>query len=64
VAGLVSLNDTLSVPRLGACRGMDRARFESVVLKMAQDALASGSPGNNPVVPTAEEIVRLYHEAW
>jgi len=31
---------------------------------MAQDALASGSPGNNPVVPTADEIVGLDTEAW
>ena len=27
---------------------------------MADDALASGSPANNPRVPTAEEIVALY----
>jgi alcohol dehydrogenase len=32
--------------------------------KMASDALASGSPLNNPVVPTAAEIVALYEEAW
>jgi alcohol dehydrogenase class IV len=64
VAGLVAFNHTLGVPRLGACKGMDRARFDSLVEKMAQDALASGSPGNNPVVPTEDEIVRLYHEAW
>jgi alcohol dehydrogenase class IV len=31
---------------------------------MAQDALASGSPQNNPVVPTAAEIVELYRQAW
>jgi len=31
---------------------------------MAFDALASGSPANNPVVPTASEIVQLYREAW
>jgi len=30
---------------------------------MAQDALDSGSPGNNPRVPTVEEIVALYHQA-
>jgi alcohol dehydrogenase class IV len=29
---------------------------------MAQDALASGSPANNPRVPSAEEIVTLYEE--
>ncbi|GIV85609.1 MAG: hypothetical protein KatS3mg052_2616 [Candidatus Roseilinea sp.] len=31
---------------------------------MAQDALASGSPQNNPVVPTAEQIIALYEQAW
>ena len=28
--------------------------------KMAEDALASGSPGNNPRRPTREEIVEIY----
>ena len=64
VAGLLDLNRSLGVPRLGDCKGVDRSRFETVVDKMAQDALASGSPANNPVVPTAEDIVRLYREAW
>jgi alcohol dehydrogenase len=64
VAGLLDFNDRLGVPRLGECRGMDRGRFESAVRKMADDALASGSPANNPVVPTADDIVGLYHEAW
>jgi alcohol dehydrogenase class IV len=63
-SGLVSLNQRLGIPRLGGCRGMDRARFDAVVRKMAQDALDSGSPANNPVVPTADEVVRLYREAW
>jgi alcohol dehydrogenase len=31
---------------------------------MADDALASGSPSRNPVVPTAEEIQDLYRRAW
>ena len=31
---------------------------------MAMDALASGSPANNPVVPTAEQIVAIYDEAY
>jgi alcohol dehydrogenase class IV len=31
---------------------------------MAADALASGSPQNNPRVPTASEIVELYQQAW
>lgn len=31
---------------------------------MNNDALASGSPQNNPRVPTAEEIIALYKDAW
>jgi alcohol dehydrogenase class IV len=31
---------------------------------MAEQALASGSPQNNPRVPSAEEIVSLYEEIW
>ena len=31
---------------------------------MAEQALASGSPGNNPRVPEAAEIVGLYREVW
>ena len=31
---------------------------------IASQALASGSPGNTPRVPEAEEIVALYREAW
>lgn len=64
VAGLESLNARLGVPRLRDCHGVDRTRFEAMVEKMAGDALASGSPANNPVVPDAAEIVRLYHAAW
>jgi alcohol dehydrogenase len=31
---------------------------------MAEQALASGSPANNPVVPTAEEIQDLYAKIY
>ena len=64
VAGLASLNARLEVPPLSGCRGVDRGRFDAAKEKMASDALASGSPQNNPVVPTAAEIVALYEEAW
>jgi len=64
VAGLAALNTRLQVPRLSGCRGMERTRFDATKEKMAADALASGSPQNNPVVPTAEQIVALYEESW
>ena len=31
---------------------------------MAQQALASGSPNNNPRVPTVPEMMALYQEVW
>jgi alcohol dehydrogenase len=61
---LEQLNARLGVPRLGAIPGMDRHRFEAMLEKMAMDALASGSPQNNPVAPAPEEIVELYRQAW
>jgi alcohol dehydrogenase class IV len=64
VAGLAALNTRLQVPRLSGCRGLERTRFDATKEKMAADALASGSPQNNPVVPTAEQIVALYEESW
>lgn len=64
VDGLRQLNADLNVPRLRDCRGVDPVRFRSLLPKMAEDALASGSPGNNPRIPSVEEILSLYEEAW
>jgi alcohol dehydrogenase class IV len=61
---LEGLNARLEVPRLRDLRGVDRETFDAALTKMAQDALASGSPDRNPVVPTAEEIEELYRRAW
>jgi len=44
--------------------GIDKAHFERVVSKMAEDAIASGSPGNNPKVPSHQEIVELYYRCY
>ncbi len=62
--GLLRLNEDLKLPRLRDCRGVDEIRFRASLSKMAADALASGSPQNNPRVPSEEEIVSLYLEAW
>ncbi len=64
VAGLKKLNADLKIPRLGDVCNVDLSVFDENVMKMAEDSLASGSPGNNPVVPTVEQIVDLYHRAW
>ncbi|MBL28055.1 MAG: alcohol dehydrogenase [Rhodospirillaceae bacterium] len=60
---LRQLNTDLGVPT-PKDYGIDEKRYFELMPTMAQQALASGSPGNNPRVPTAEEIVKLYEEAW
>jgi alcohol dehydrogenase class IV len=62
--GLVQLNGRLEIPRLRDFPGIDAERFDRSLEKMAADALASGSPQNNPVVPTVGDIVALYRRAW
>jgi alcohol dehydrogenase class IV len=64
VEGLKKLNKDLKVPRLGDAVKVDLPTFDEKVEKMAHDGLASGSPNNNPVVPTVDQIVELYHKAW
>jgi alcohol dehydrogenase class IV len=64
VEGLLELNQRLAVPALGELPGVERDAFEASLEKMASDALASGSPNRNPVVPVAEQIVALYRKAW
>jgi alcohol dehydrogenase class IV len=64
VEGLEALNRRLRIPRLRQDPRIEENRFFDTLPKMAADALASGSPQNNPVVPTADEIVALYRAAW
>jgi alcohol dehydrogenase class IV len=64
IAALEDLNRDLAIPRLREHPKIDEIRFFGTLEKMAADALASGSPANNPVVPTTEQIVELYREAW
>jgi len=40
--------------------GIDEEAFRTAMPSMAQQALASGSPMNNPRVPDADEIVQIY----
>jgi alcohol dehydrogenase class IV len=63
ITGLEKLNQDLSVPT-PADFGIDEAAWAGKMTLMADQALASGSPANNPRVPTAEEIVSLYREVW
>lgn len=63
ITGLEALNKDLSVPT-PADFGISEAAWNGKMALMAEQALASGSPGNNPRVPTVEEIVGLYREVW
>lgn len=58
-----SLISDLGIPTLGGY-GLERQRFLSVLEKMAGDALESGSPANNPVVPTRDQIISLYESCY
>jgi len=57
------LNQDLKVPTLREL-GLEEKKFNQVVNQMAKDAIASGSPGNNPRRATPEEIVELYKRAF
>jgi alcohol dehydrogenase class IV len=60
VRSIKDLCQKLNIPNLKGW-GIDQNAFESVVEKMAVDAIDSGSPGNNPRIPTHSELVELYH---
>ena len=64
IKGLERLNAELGIPKLRDALRTDRSAFEPHLKKMAEDAMASGSPQNNPVVPTVDEIIDLYRCAW
>ncbi len=60
---LRAINQELQVPSPEQF-GISRERFFSLRETMARQALASGSPGNNPRVPSEAEIIDLYETVW
>jgi alcohol dehydrogenase class IV len=60
---LEALNRDLEIPRLRDV-GVEQEHFESVLVPMAEAALASGSPDFNPRQPSMKEIVELYREIY
>ncbi|UTW05588.1 iron-containing alcohol dehydrogenase (plasmid) [Amphritea atlantica] len=60
---LRALNDELQVPTPEQF-GIARQEFFDLMPTMAEQALASGSPNNNPRVPSAEQIVEIYKQLW
>lgn len=63
MAELRALNEELEVPT-PAQFGIDEQTFMDLMPTMAEQALASGSPNNNPIVPTAEQIIDIYKQLW
>ncbi|OCX93477.1 MAG: alcohol dehydrogenase [Pseudomonas sp. CO183] len=63
LAELRAINQELQVPSPEQF-GISRERFFELRATMARQALASGSPGNNPRVPTEAEIIDLYETVW
>ncbi|MFK8046843.1 MAG: iron-containing alcohol dehydrogenase [Halioglobus sp.] len=63
VDALRQLNKDLAVPTPREY-GIDEADWSESLELMAGQALASGSPDNNPLVPSAADIVGLYRRVW
>ena len=63
VAGLRQLCADLQVPT-PASFGISEEQWRQVIPTMAQQALDSGSPANNPRIPNAEQIAELYQGVW
>ena len=61
--GLDALNRDLHVPTPQAY-GIEWDAWEAAMPTMADQALASGSPANNPRVPDHAEIVALYRQVF
>jgi alcohol dehydrogenase class IV len=63
VDALFNRNQQLEVPSPKKY-GVDEERYFALIPTMAKQALASGSPQNNPRVPTAGEIEEIYRQIW
>jgi alcohol dehydrogenase class IV len=58
-AAVATLCRQIEIPTLREA-GIDEARLRALAPRMAIDAVASGSPSNNPLVPNETEIASLY----
>ncbi len=57
------LNDDLKVPS-PKDYGIAKQRYDELLPTMASQAIASGSPANNPRVPSEGEIIELYQSVY
>ena len=63
IGAVNSLCKTCRVPTL-AEYGINREDFFRVIDKMAEDAIASGSPANTMKPVTREDVIRIYQSLW
>jgi alcohol dehydrogenase class IV len=63
VEELSQLNRDLAVPDPRGY-GIGRDDWTRLIPLMVSQAIASGSPANNPLVPTVEDMTTLYERAW
>jgi alcohol dehydrogenase class IV len=61
---LERLNARLGIGRVRDFIKTDQSAFEQKLPAMAEAALTSGSPQNNPVVASTDEMVALYRRIW
>jgi alcohol dehydrogenase class IV len=59
VEAVQQLCEDIKIPSASELK-LNQEEFMRLAPKMAEDALASGSPGNNPRRPTKEEIIDVY----
>jgi len=63
IAELKALNRDLETPSPSAF-GINADKWRRLLPTMAMQALESGSPANNPRVPSTDEIQMIYQEVW
>jgi alcohol dehydrogenase class IV len=63
VDALFGRNQDLEVPSPKKL-GIPEERYFSLIPTMADQALASGSPQNNPRIPARNEIEEIYRQIW
>ncbi len=63
IDGLLQLNRELEISSPKSF-GIEKVCYEEHIEKMAKDATAAGSTGNNPVIPTIDQIKEIYCETY
>jgi len=63
IKGLYKINKDFEVPSMQNF-GINQKNFEEELENMASDAETSGAPNLNPRVPSVNEMIDLYGQAW